>query len=74
MMHGGWMTNGGSHQQQPSVTLNSNHLHWLYIVNTALKNLGMSGENERGEVVQVQCDRADAFHGGRLQFRLEIDL
>ena len=33
-----------------------------------------SGENERAEVGQVQCDSAGAFRGLRLHFRLEIDL
>ena len=51
-----------------------NRLHWLCIVNPALKFLRRNGEDERAEVGQVQCDRAGAFCGVRLHFRLEIDL
>ena len=54
--------------------LNSIRFHWLHIVNTALKFLRRNDEDERAEVGPVQCDKAGAFQGVRLQFWLEIDL
>ncbi|EDR05229.1 uncharacterized protein LACBIDRAFT_329911 [Laccaria bicolor S238N-H82] len=52
-----------SHQQRPSVTLNSDRLHWLCIANTALMILRRNDEDERAEVGQVHCDRAGASRG-----------